>query len=274
MKHRASPTAGPGTTNGDPQSAFGPVIRTLHLLRFVGERGRTTIREASAFLELAPSTVHRLLDILVRDGMVERDPVERSYRIGPELFRISARVVERYDIRALALPFMHEIVKLCNEACFLGLYLPVSRKMIFAEKVESRQLLQYQFPMNTPLSVLWGADGIAILAYLPADEIDLILAEEGPAPSSGEAPPSRATLRRQIAKLKENGFALTRGQKIAGGVGIAAPVFGADNRVVGSLGVSVPQTKFKAADEQRLGRLLREKAVALSERLGASVGTP
>ena len=96
------------------------------------------------------------------------------------------------DIRTLALPVLHQVAAQCDETCFLGLYLPVSRKMIFAEKVDSSQLLRYQLPMNTPLSVLWGASGLAILAYLPKDQIDEILAEEGPAPASGEAPPSRA----------------------------------------------------------------------------------
>jgi predicted transcriptional regulator len=43
--------------------------------------GRTTIRAASAALDLAPSTVHRLLDILLRGGMVERDKEERSYTV-------------------------------------------------------------------------------------------------------------------------------------------------------------------------------------------------
>jgi len=156
VKHRASPTAGPGTTNGDPRapSALSFALSTCCVLS--ANAAERPFGKPPLSLSWPPAPFHRILDILVRDGMVERDPVERSYRIGPELFRISARVVERYDIRTLALPFMHEIVKSCNEACFLGLYLPVSRKMIFAEKVESSQLLQYQFPMNTPLSVLWG----------------------------------------------------------------------------------------------------------------------
>ena len=152
---------------------------------------------------------------------------------------------------------------------FLGLYLPVPRKMIFAEKVDSSQLLRYQLPMNMPLSVLWGASGLAILAYLPDDQIDAILSEEGAAPASGEPPPSRAALDRQIGKIRACGFAISYGQKIAGAAGISAPVFGANGIVVGSLGVTVQLSKLKAADERRLGLLLSEKAAELSRRLGA-----
>ena len=121
-------------------SRLGPVVRSLNVVRLLAESGgRTTIQAASAVLDLAPSTVHRLLDILVRDGMVERDKAERSYRIGPELFGIAARIVERNDMRTLALPVLHEVVELCDETCFLGVYLPIPRKMIFAEKADSSQ---------------------------------------------------------------------------------------------------------------------------------------
>jgi DNA-binding IclR family transcriptional regulator len=267
-------TSSAGSSNGDLHSTLGPVTRTLNVLRFMSECGRTSIREASAALKLAPSTVHRLLDILVRDGMVERDKVERCYSIGPELFRIAAKIVERYDIRTLSLPVLREVVALCDETCFLGLYLPIPRKMIFAEKADSSQLLRYQLPMNIPMSVLWGASGLAILAYLPEDQIDLILAEEGPAPSSGEALPSRATLDRQIARIKACGFVISHGQKIAGAVGISAPVFGVNGTIVGSLGITVPQSKLKAPDERRLGLLLSAKAAALSSRLGGPLNSP
>ena len=262
------------SSSGHLNSRLGPVVRSLNVVRLLAESGgRTTIQAASAALDLAPSTVHRLLDILVRDGMVERDKAERSYRIGPELFRIAARIVERNDMRTLALPVLHEVVELCDETCFLGVYLPIPRKMIFAEKVDSSQLLRYQLPMNMPMSVLWGASGLAILAYLPQDQITQILAEEGPAPNSGEPVPSRATLDRRIAKIRARGFAITHGQKLVNAVGISAPVFGASGTVVGSLVITVPHSKFSAANEHRLGHLLSDKATMLSYRLGAPVQT-
>jgi len=135
-------------------------------------------------------------------------------------------------MRTLALPVLHEVVELCDVTCFLDVYLPISRKMVFAEKVDSSQLLRYQLPMNTPMSVLCGASGLAILAYLPQDQITQILAEERPAPNSGEPVPSRATLDRRIAKIRAFGFAINHGQKPANTVGISAPIFGASGTVV------------------------------------------
>ena len=115
----------------------GPVARSIRVLRFLGERKMTTIREASASLMLAPSTVHRLFELLAREGMVEQDKTDRTYRTGPEFFRIAAQVVGRYDLRTLALDIMHEVVAACEETCVLGLYLPTVQKMTLAERVDS-----------------------------------------------------------------------------------------------------------------------------------------
>ena len=147
------------------KAVSGTVARTVRILRFIGERKITTIREASAALMLAPSTVHRLFDLLAREGMIEQDKSERSYRAGAEFFRIAAQVVGRYDLRTIALPIMREVVAACEETCVLGLYLPTLHKMTFAERVDSILLLRYQLPMNIHLSLLSGASGRSILRF-------------------------------------------------------------------------------------------------------------
>jgi DNA-binding IclR family transcriptional regulator len=249
---------------------LGTVQRVVQIMLFFAERGESTLKELSTALVLAPSTCHRLLELLGREGLIEQDPVRRRYRIGGEFFRMSALVHAKHDIRVLALPFLREIVDTCNETCVLNLYLPSDGKMFFAEKVDSGQMLRYQLPMQTPVSVLWGASGRSIAAYLEADEIDRIHASEGAAPASGEKRPSRRTLDAELAIVRERGFAVTHGQKIAGAVGIAAPVFQANHKVVGSLGVTAPEARLTRKDEVRIGNLVRRTADKLSLALGAN----
>ncbi len=247
---------------------FGTVTRIVRILRFVSERKMTTIREASAALMLAPSTVHRLFELLAREGMIEQDKVERTYRAGPEFFRIAAQVVGRYDLRTLALPIMHEIVAACEETCVLGLYLPSVRRMTLAERVDSTLPLRYQLPMNTHLSLLLGASGRSILAYLPPDQLEAILQNER-ASGLGKLAMSRAKAMRELKAIRDRGFAVSYGEMIAGAMAIAAPVIGADGHAVCSLGVTAPNERMHRAGVQRVSALVREKARQLSLRLGA-----
>ncbi len=116
--------------------SFGTVSRTAALLRVMAEHGEITLKEMSSIVGLAPSTCHHLLDLLRREGLCERLPDRRGYRIGSELFRIAAQVHAKHDIRTLADKFLHEVVAACDETCLLGIYLPIDRKMMFASKVE------------------------------------------------------------------------------------------------------------------------------------------
>lgn len=145
---------------------LGTVARVVEILRYFADRGESSLKELSEGVLLAPSTCHRLLDILASEGMIERITTRRTYRIGREFFRLAALVRTKSDIRSIATPFMRAAVDACNETCILNLYDPVERKMFYAEKVDSSRLLRYQLPMNTPVSVLWGASGRSILAWL------------------------------------------------------------------------------------------------------------
>lgn len=249
--------------------ALGTVQRVVEILRYFADRGESTLKDLSGSVALAPSTCHRLLDILSLDGIIEHTAARQNYRIGCEFFRIAALVQAKHNIRAIAEPFLSAAVEASNESCVLSLYLPFQGKMIYAEKADSSRLLRYQLPMNVPVSVLWGASGRAMLAWFNKEEIDRIYATEGEAPASGEPLPTRKTLDQLLGLIRNRGYVVSYGQKIEGAVGFGAPVFGVDGTVVGSLCITVPRANVMRRDEARLGRLVQEQAGRLSAALGA-----
>lgn len=246
----------------------GTVTRVVQLLGHLAENQHTSIKEVSQALGLPPSTCHRLLDILVREGIAERDPKARRYRVGVEFFRIAALAHQHFDIREIARPLLRSVVEKCDETCVLSLYDHASGRMMYAEKHDSSQLLRYQLPMNRPVSVLWGASGKSIAAFLPVEEIERLHALESSAPGSGEALPPLSLLQEQLRRIRDDGFAVSFGQKIAGAVGINAPVFGVNGNVVGSLGVTIPEVRAAGVDMDRLSALVIDAAESLSELIG------
>lgn len=246
----------------------GTVARAVRLLARVAAEGTTTIRSLSQALSLAPSTVHRLLDLLASQGMIEHDEKHRRYGIGPEFYRVSALVMTRYDLVTLALPILREVVDEADESCILGLYWPNLRRMSFVKCVDSTRPLRYRVQLNTPLPIVWGASGRSILACLPAAEVSQILAQEGVSPGKGEALPSADALARELAEIRARGYAISRGQKIAGAVGISSAVFAASGKVVGSLSITIPEIRFVEEQAAKLGQLIHSRAVELSARLG------
>ncbi len=58
--------------------APGPVSRAVKLLQFFAAQGTSTISQVAAALKLPPSTVHRLLDSLAREGLIEGATLRRQ----------------------------------------------------------------------------------------------------------------------------------------------------------------------------------------------------
>ena len=266
----------------------GTVARTIAVLRVVAESGGgTQIKRVSAELGLAASTVHRLLDLLMREGMVERDPDTPTYRVGREFFRLASVVFNEHPLQAIAAPFLEQAVAAVNETAYLCLYLPREHRLSFASYHESSHPLGYRVRSNEPQSLLTGASGRSILAWLPVDEQAAAFARESAAPGSNaanhatshatshatnhaavKALPARRTLLQDLAAIRARGYALSFGQRITGAVGIFAPVFGANGGVIGSLGFTIPEHRYDASREAEFSGCAASLANALSASLG------
>ncbi|MFN7752732.1 MAG: IclR family transcriptional regulator [Pseudomonadota bacterium] len=244
----------------------GTIARAVAVLAAVSESpSGVRIHQLAAALALPASTVHRLLERLIREGMVERDTEAPVYRAGREFLRIAARVVNTHPVQSIAGPFLDEAVRSANETAYLCLYLPAEHRLTFAAHRESTHPLGYRVRSNEPQSLLEGASGRSILAWLDEAARAASLAREATLRSL----PARRALLQDLAAIRERGYALSRGQRIPGAVGLFAPVFGADGQVVGSLGYTVPEQRFRGSSEPALARRVRDLAARLSTALGA-----
>jgi DNA-binding IclR family transcriptional regulator len=233
--------------------------------------GGTQIKRISAALRLPASTVHRLLDLLMREGMVERDEDAPTYRVGREFFRLASVVFNEYPMQSIAAPFLDEAVAAVNETAYLCLYLPREHRLSFASHRESTHPLGYRVRTHEPQSLVTGASGRSILAWLADDDCAAVLAREagaaGTANEGGRAP-AASDLAQDLAMIRARGYALSFGQRIFGAVGIFAPVFGASGRVTGSLGFTIPEQRFDLAREAEFAGCACRLAAGLSASLG------
>lgn len=236
-----------------------PVLRALLVLTHMAEGDQDSygVRALATGLSLPVSSVHRTLASLERHGFVRgRDG---RYRLGLETLRIAHLIAGRSDTVAVARPLLAALVAECGETALLGLYEPVRGEMLFAASVESDQPLRYVVDQGTWQPVHTGASGQAILAFLPAAEQEAVL----------ERVDAGDPLRDRLAAVRAQGYGCSRGERISGAVGIAAPVFDHTGAVIGDVCVTVPEHRFAPDDEGRLAAQVRACADRVSERLGA-----
>lgn len=251
----------------------GTVARVVRVISFFADKPEVTIKSLSAGLGMAPSTCHRLLDLLSQEGIISHDAVRRAYRPGPELFRIAGQVHAGNDVRVQALRFMRRIVEVFDETCVLARYNPATRHMAYSEVVESSRLLRYRLDLHLPLPLLWGATGRAIAAFLPVDQLRELYAIAPKSPGSGRSLPKFLKLMADFEEIRTRGYAVSRGEQIAGAVGVSAAVFDALGDPVASIGVTIPESRIENLQLAEAGAFIASVAAELSAALGARMAS-
>lgn len=249
------------------ESASGTVARVLQLLEYVAQSdGEFGIKDLAQRLALAPSTVHRLLGILVEGGFVTRSELRR-YRIGAQFLRLARRALQGNDLAAAALVPMQAVVDACGETCLLAAYHAHNQTMSFVARIDSLNALRYRVRMHGVETLAWGATGRSILAFLPDAAIQHVLSRNERSPGSGRRL-VHSEVKGELAAIRDRGYAMSRSQRIEGAIGISVPIFDTVGDVTGSLSVTVPEQRFRAKDEARVVATLVANAAATSRALG------
>jgi DNA-binding IclR family transcriptional regulator len=246
-----------------------PVTRAFQILGWMsGAEGEAwPLSEVAAGVGMHPATVHRVLAQLAEDGLVRQDP-SGAYGLGLEFLRLAWLASGRESLRDVAEPELRALTADTGETSWLGLYEPGRRQMIFAASVESPQPIRQVRPVNEWRPVHGGASGRALLAFLPEAEREAVLA--GPLdPVTENTVTDPDALRRQLDEVRKRGYAVTRGERVLGGVGIAAPVLAGDGRLLGVIGVGLPAQRYRASDEPRLAKRVIAAADAVARAAGA-----
>ena len=241
------------------------MMRILHLAADQGMQWK--IRTLSAQLDIPRSTVHRLCKILTNNGILAYDSHTQEYRWGADMIRIARSIYQGTDFRGMALPVLRTIVDQCNESAILTLYDLPSRKVIFTDQVQCDQPIRYHIPIGAKLPIHAGASGKAILAFLPEEEIEEIIAS-GLERVTNRTVVTPDRLRRQLAGIRLKGYAISHGERTPGAVGIASPIFNSNSGVSGCLMVTIPSYRFRPKMENSIRLLVQEGAVKLSHLLG------
>ena len=256
-------------TDGGPPERRNPVTKAIQMLAWMADSGEQHwgIRQAARGVGVPPSTAHRTISTLEAAGVLTGDDNGR-YRLSLDFIRLASRVALDVPLRRAALPRMHALVDRTEETAYLGLYNAERKRMMYVDRVESHHPLRYDLPLYEWMPMHAGAGGEGILAFLPESEIESILTDETLQAVTESTVTDADELRREFVDIRTRGYVMTRGRLISGTVGLAAPVFGPDGRVIGDIVLALPEARLKPQDADSLGRELAACADAVSADLG------
>ena len=229
-----------------------------------GPHADLSLTEIAQRVGLHKSTVHRLLVTLERSGFVEQDQRTRRYRLGLAFLEFSHQAVDRLEVRRHALRVMHALAVESGESVYLSVL--SGGKTVCVEEVVPPRGVTLGSNLGVALPLHRTGSGKCFLAWAdPAVGealFDQAMDEAGPYGAAG------AALAGELEGVRRAGYAVNDEETEPGVRYAAAPIFGADGRVVATLSLGVPVLRGRPAAFARLCRA----AVGAAGRVSASLG--
>lgn len=197
-----------------------------------------TLSEIAEAAGLAPSTAHRVVGELEREGLLERLP-DRTYRLGVRLWELASQTPGALGLREVALPWMSAVHARVKQHTQLGVL--SGTDVLFIERMSTRDAVVNATIIGGRLPLPLSSSGMVLLAHADDDVVDAVI-HDGWVPPTDRAIRDGFELRSQLRDVRAQGFAVMDGHIYEGSRGIAVPVHGPGARVYAALGVVVPVT--------------------------------
>jgi DNA-binding IclR family transcriptional regulator len=249
----------------DTRQTSQTLVRGLQLLELIsrGKEGMP-VRRLAAEVGLSRTIVHRLLVSLESEGYLERNLHAPGYRLGVKLWSLGCAAIARLGVKDISRPYLERLVEMTNEMAYVAVL--DGPDVVYIDKVDCPQPVRAHQPIGGRSPAFCVAIGKAILAFLPAEEINRIV------PSmkrhTRRTVFGKEQLKKQLEEIRKIGFAINQGEWQPELGGAAAPIRNAEGAVIASIGVTGPLARFPEKKLVQVGRLVVGVAEEMSRKLG------
>lgn len=238
------------------------IRRAVSLLREVSAaRGNgATLKMLADSAGLPQPTAHRLLKVLQAEGMLERDPASRAYRLGSLLYEFGLAAAPRVDARRLCAGTLGRITRAVGDTTYLN-----CRSGNDALCLDRREgsfeihALPIEVGNRRPLGV--GAGALAILANLPSAEVDGVI--EANARRYRRHGLTVERIRLYVEATRARGFAITSGRIVARYRGVAIAIGNGIGGTPASLSVVAVAERLDPRRIELVARILAREEKSL-----------
>jgi len=238
--------------------------RGLSVLEYLAGREQgATIAELSVELRVAKASVFRITRALVKLGYLARNAESKRFTSTRKLMAVgSPRAAERTLAQCAAEP-MRKLRNAVGETTQLGCL--VDTEMVILEQLLATHPFKYSADLGARCPSYSCAPGKAILAYLPEDELDALLAKIRFKRFTPTTIASRSAMLREIAEIRTLSYAVDRAEGLSGVHCVAAPILDRHGIAVAAITISGPESRMPESDFPRIGKLVAAAAAIAAE---------
>ncbi|MEN5073713.1 IclR family transcriptional regulator [Isoptericola cucumis] len=244
--------------NGSSVQSVDRAIDLLEIMTDLG--GDAGLSELAAAAELPLPTIHRLMRTLVVRGYARQLP-SRRYTLGPRLIRLGESAGRQ--LGASARPHLERLARELGETANLAM---IDRDMVvYVAQAASSHSMRMFTEVGRRVYCHCTGVGKMVLSELPDTTVREIVGRVGMPPATDLSITNVDDLLAEMAKIREQGYAVDDGEQEIGVRCFAVPVEGAPTPT--ALSVSGPAARVTYEFGERALPLLQDAARAISTEL-------
>lgn len=248
------------------------VVKAMELLNCLAQAGGPlSLGELSRRTGIPKATVHGLLAAMRPSSVVEQSGEDGRYRLGTRLFEYGCAVSSGWNVLEAAAEPMRRAAEETGETVSLAALDGDSVLILDSAVAHGNYRVASQRGARLPLHCT--SQGKLLLAFLPPQRRRALLRTcrfEDYTPHSHR---SAEALETDLARIREQGFALENGEFRIGLRSVSAPVFNVEGQAAYALCAVGMFRRMDAPELERATQLVRETARRISFDLGYRGGS-
>ena len=201
-----------------------------------------TLEEVTRLSGLPKPTVHRILRLLMRGGLVERQSFDRRYVVGPRVcalaLAVQMRSPRRRERRAILARLVEAIGETCNFTMLDG------NEVVYLERVETSADVRLHMDAGSRVPLHCTASGKLLLSSLPPAQVRRLLGSDPLPRYTDRTITNLAALERELTKIRASGVGADVGEYLVGSVCLAVPVRDQQGRMCAAVAVHGPAPRM------------------------------
>ena len=222
-----------------PPYAIRSVDHALRLASMLQLEGALTVSEAAERLDVARSTAHLLMSMLVYRDFATQD-AHRTYHPGPILELAAHTRSLTSQLRSVALPHLEALVRRVDESANMTIRTGALAR--FIASVECSQALRVGSREGMVFAAHETSGGRLLLAELASHELAALYEDSDAGPRPGTAAFGR--LQVDLRRARRQGFAVNDGRSERGVSAIGVPIKDPEGMSIAAVSISMPSVRY------------------------------
>jgi IclR family transcriptional regulator, acetate operon repressor len=257
-----------GVSTGEPDKKNGGVRSVLNALRILEEVSRQQpigVSELARVLELPKTSVDRSLRTLHLAGWVRTLGTETTrWGLTTKALTVGLAGSRETSLRELAVAEMDKIRDATGET--VHLVVPEEDELVVIARLDGTRSLRTFLPLGARAPLHATASGRAMLASMHDDDVDAIL-DHGIHRYTKRTLLDRERVWREIKLVRRRGFGTNAAEWRTDIAAIGASIGTVGGSPLAAFAISMPLSRYQAANRSRIAKLVIEAADRVSREL-------